>query len=226
MCGARTSARSGGQILNVVPTSQQRKTRPSSFSTSVFFFFSLSFLFPNISFPVFDRAVPRQPNYSLEQAMTNVSAGAKRSWEGHHPSELDGRARSPSHSNPPPYKRQRGREEGRGWREEKQGKRESRDRREYRSRERERDRDRNRERERDRDRDRERERERDRERDPRRTREHSRDRERHNGREREYRRRDDERRRTPVATDGHSSAISNGRPPPPQRADSDKEEGE
>ncbi|KAG8217153.1 kinase-like domain-containing protein [Butyriboletus roseoflavus] len=162
--------------------------------------------------------------------MTNVSAGAKRSWEGHHHSELDGRARSPSHShsNAPPYKRPRGREEGRGWREEKQGKRDSRDRREYRSRERERDRDRNRDRDRERERekDRDRERERDRERDPRRAREYSGDRDRHDGRERENRRRDDERRRTPAATDGPSSAVSNGRPPPPQRVDSDKEEGE
>ncbi|KAN0075564.1 Protein kinase-like domain containing protein [Tylopilus felleus] len=147
--------------------------------------------------------------------MTNVSAGAKRSWES------DGRTHSPSHaySNPPSYKRQRGREEGRGWREEKRGKRESRERREHRSRERERDRW---------DRERERERDRDKERDSRRAREHSRDRDRHDGREREYRRRDDERRRTPIATDGPST-ISNGRPPPllpPQKVDSDREEGE
>ena len=149
-------------------------------------------------------------------SMTNVSAGAKRSWEGHHHyhhGESDGRPRSPSyvHSNPPPYKRQRGREEGRGWREEKRGKRDSRERREYRSRERERDRDRERERDRNRER----------ERDSRRAHEHNKDHDKHDTREKERRRKDDERRRTPAV-------ASNGRPsvPPPQKVDSDREEGE
>jgi hypothetical protein len=194
------------------------QTTSSSLHHPLTFSFSLLFHFSFFFVPVFDsdRAVPRQPNYSLEQPMTNVSAGAKRSWEGHHHSESDGHTHSPSHphSNPLPHKRQRGREVGSGRWEEKRGKRESRDRREYRSRERERDRDRDREREQDKDR----------ERDSRRVREHCRDRDRHDGRE--HRRRDDERRRTPATTDGPSSTVSNERPPPPQRADSDREEGE
>ncbi|KAG9318018.1 kinase-like domain-containing protein [Chiua virens] len=124
--------------------------------------------------------------------MTNVSAGPKRSWEGHHRSESDA-GRSPS--NAPPYKRQRERDEGRGWREEKRSKRDSRDRRD-------------------------RSRERDRERDRGRRREYSRD------RDREHRRRDDERRRSPGVTN-RPSAVSNGHPPPPsQKPDSDREEGE
>ncbi|KIJ63386.1 hypothetical protein HYDPIDRAFT_113375 [Hydnomerulius pinastri MD-312] len=140
--------------------------------------------------------------------MTNVSAGSKRSWEGNH-----GEPESQS------YKRQRGREESRSWRDihlrspdDKRGKprRESHDRRDQRSRERERDRDR----------------------DSRRASGYTRDRDRRDGRERDrdrdYKRRDDNRkddlrRRTPPPHDRPSPAISNGHA---SRNDSDKEEGE
>ncbi|KAH7911111.1 kinase-like domain-containing protein [Hygrophoropsis aurantiaca] len=143
--------------------------------------------------------------------MTNISAGAKRPWEG-----------SSSHGNldSNSYKRQRDREDPRDWRDVhlnsprgKRGtldsRRESTDRREYgKSRESDRNRDYPRERERDR--------------------RDGRDRERDRDRDRDYRRRDDDRkddrrprsppreRRTSTTTNGHRSVHH----------DSDKEEGE
>ncbi|KIM52418.1 hypothetical protein SCLCIDRAFT_1223774 [Scleroderma citrinum Foug A] len=153
--------------------------------------------------------------------MTNVSAGSKRSWEGHHGPE------SPLH------KRHRDREDvGRSWRDvhlhsgrEERGKyrRESEDRwEEYRSRERERERERDMRRVSDYPRDRERRDGRDRERD--------RDRD----RERDYKRRaddpvDDRRRRSVAPQDKSSPTLSNGRALSVQvqvKPDSDKEEGE
>ncbi|KIK93568.1 hypothetical protein PAXRUDRAFT_507894 [Paxillus rubicundulus Ve08.2h10] len=145
--------------------------------------------------------------------MTNVSAGSKRSWEGH-----NGEPESQS------YKRQRGREDSRSWRDvhlrspdDKRGKpssrRDSRDRRGHRSRERDRERV---------------------ERDPRRASDYARDRDRRDGREkdreRDHKRRDDDRRdgrrRTPAPPDQLSPVVSNGNVPPlPPRADSDREEG-
>ncbi|KAH7924078.1 kinase-like protein [Leucogyrophana mollusca] len=144
--------------------------------------------------------------------MTNISAGAKRSWEG-----------SGSHGDPELYshKRPRDREEPRDWRDvhlrspggkraPPNGRRESTDRRDYvRSRESDSQRNRDYPRERDR-RDRERDRDRDRDRDYRR---------------RDDDRKDDRRRRTPSVRDRQSPASTNGRGPSIHN-DSDKEEGE
>ncbi|KAG6334032.1 hypothetical protein ID866_5063 [Astraeus odoratus] len=145
--------------------------------------------------------------------MTNVSAGSKRSWEGHYGPE-----------SPSSHKRHRGREDTRSWRDvhlhsskEDRGtkyRRDSEDRRDRRSRERERERDprraadytRERERRDVRDRERERERERDR------------DRDRDRNKRREDDRRDERRQR---------SSLPHDRPSPPKvRPDSDREEGE
>lgn len=220
VCGARTRFQNGYCGFACTATQVRRRARAPSSSPCRFFnsfHWSHLFLFFFFRFRFRSCGAPSTKLFA-RTSMTNVSAGAKRSWEGHHHhhhGESDGRPRSPSyvHSNPPPYKRQRGREEGRGWREEKRGKRDSRERREYRSRERERDRDRDRERERDRNRERER--------DSRRAHEHNKDHDKHDTREKERRRKDDERRRTPAV-------ASNGRPsvPPPQKVDSDREEGE
>ncbi|KAI6027194.1 kinase-like domain-containing protein [Pisolithus marmoratus] len=150
--------------------------------------------------------------------MTNVSAGSKRSWEGHHHGP----------ESPSSYKRHRGRDEGRSWRDvhlpsprDRRGK-DSEDRYDRGSKERDWTRERDTRRvsdyakERDRrdgrDRDRERHREHDREKDYRR---------------REDDRRDDSRRRTPASHSKPSSVPSNGHVTTIQvRPDSDKEEGE
>ncbi|KAH7890126.1 kinase-like domain-containing protein [Phlebopus sp. FC_14] len=143
--------------------------------------------------------------------MTNVPAGSKRSWEGHHG--------EPSESQP--YKRQRGREDSKSWRDvhlrsaddkrsiQPSSRRDGDDRREYRSREQERDSRRAIDYSRDRDR-RDGPRERDRDRDHKR---------------RDDDRRDDRRRRTSPPRERKSPVISNGHVPPPKVFE-DKEEGE
>lgn len=150
--------------------------------------------------------------------MTNVSAGSKRSWEG--------RLHGPE--SPSSYKRHRGRDEGRSWRDvhlpvsrDKRGK-DGEGRWDHRSKERDWAR----------------------ERDTRSVSDHARERDRRDGRDRDreqereqhrvkdYRRgeddrRDNRRRRTPAPHDKPSPALSNGQTTNPQvRPDSDKEEGE